>query len=194
MTNQNQNSSFMTLEQRSETARRILEKFSSAHPEVSALVGPVSPRPDPVLKPNHQTDVMRLRLIPIVRRPRLFWAPHWCFYEIAIGQALPKSFGVLTAGTVRFVQFPANKMCGGGRHRDAVASALREAATAQPAWFLQTDGESDWRGTYFGPAYPLLQANGFTVAGAAADLAELIQLTLPNFVGIGPKPRTPVHP
>jgi hypothetical protein len=142
----------------------------------------VAPHPkDPSLlqKKGHAPFVTQLRILPEPKQPVRFWSSSWCFYQILVG---PADAGT-NLGGIQFLQFSGQDACGGGLWRKPVAAILRELQTRRPAEFSITELNDK------GAIKPQLctryrmssQCKTFPVEQAAADLAWLIQESLPRF-------------
>lgn len=156
----------------------VFERCQQQMPEKLAK-NLVLPRGDPAPLKKQDTNILRLRVLPVRKVPEGFWNASWCFYEVGLGVYS----GKLTVGGVMFVQFPFQTACGNSRYWRPVISILQKLQQASPVFEL-TCASDNQRSTLFQRAYRNKDFPFFPVKQAAQDLAWLIQETLPTFEAI----------
>jgi hypothetical protein len=141
------------------------------------------PAKDPQQLRKGDTDICRLRILPVTKRPVRFWSSQWCFYEIGIGHYAAHHGEGLNVGGITFVQFPFNQSCGKGRYLKPVLDVLRQLQAQRPGEFSLTEArEKD--ATIFQRRYFISSFPNFPTSVAAKDLAWLVQKSLPKFQNI----------
>jgi hypothetical protein len=156
----------------------LLEVFNKCQTRLDGRIADnlavVGNDPAPLKKKN--SDILRMRVLPIERSPLNFWSATWCFYEVGLGMYGGKP----TTGGVSFVQFPLQRACGDSRYLQPVISILQDVQKNATEFALTTAPPS----TQLQRVYRLKEFPYFSVEQAAKDLAWLIEKTLPAFEAI----------
>ena len=160
-----------------DTARRTQQLLQNRHGiDLEILNNGVA---DPVPQPKNGIDHLRLRLLPDMRprRPRRFWDPKWCFYEIGVGQ-YPKP----GLAKVQFFMAGNNARCGNGFHNqrvnDILAAVARKRSDAHHRP-IAGRGTYGWLDIYYAVPDP---------AKMAADLAWIVTETFHKFISLPDAP------
>jgi hypothetical protein len=135
--------------------------------------------PSPLNKKGNAPFVTRLRILPETKHPNQFWSSSWCFYEILIGPV----DGGTNLGGVQFLQFSNQAVCGDGLWHQPVMQVLKALQQERPMDFSLTEfNDRHVRKPQLCTRYRMSpKCRAFPVDRAAADLAWLIQKSMPKF-------------
>ena len=159
-----------------EQVHAILAAFESDFPQVASEVSMVPGDPKhPKAKVRKEIDQWRARLMPRFQSPKGFWNRKWCFYEIISGELGRHHFRADERTAVQFLQASTQKVISNGAYKDSVARALVEFTKQNRSFrFEPINAENRY-------AKAICAYKSIDPKTAAADLAKLIQSTLPIF-------------